>query len=75
MPSPLERPPITGIDPKTKAEIQRKNSDEEPLTAFVFKTLADPYAGKINLFRVFSGILKSDTKRLNSLQIMQKVKT
>jgi elongation factor G len=69
LPSPIEKAnitPVSGKNPKNDEEIQRKPSDTEPLSAQVFKTIADPFAGKINVFRVFSGILKADSSILNS---------
>ncbi len=45
--------------------IQRKISDEEPVSAFVFKTLADPFAGRLSFLKVHSGVLKSDSSVMN----------
>ena len=64
-PSPDVRPPIKGKDNSQK-EIERQNSAKEPLSALVFKTIADPYAGQLTLFRIYSGVLKSDSSVLNS---------
>ncbi len=64
-PSPEIRPPIKGKDNSQK-EVGRKNSPDEPLSALVFKTIADPYAGQLTLFRTYSGVLKSDSSVLNS---------
>ena len=67
VPSPLERPEITGTSkPGADDAVTRKPSPDEPLTAFVFKSISDPYVGKINLFRVFSGSLRPDHHALNS---------
>jgi elongation factor G len=69
LPSPVEMAtiaPIRGKNPKDGAEILRKPSESEPLSAFVFKTIADPYAGKLSLFRVYSGSLKADSTVFNS---------
>ncbi|MEW5807590.1 MAG: elongation factor G [Acidobacteriota bacterium] len=66
MPSPGEREDVTGINPKDKSEIARKPSKEEPYSAFVFKTIADPYAGKISLIRVYSGTIRSDSTVYNA---------
>ncbi len=65
-PSPLDRPNIEGENPKTKEKETRKAAEEEPLAALVFKTLADPYAGKLTLFRVYSGHLDSDSSVYNA---------
>jgi elongation factor G len=69
LPSPAERAGIVAIkgkDPKTDKEIVRKPTPEEPLAALVFKTVIDPFAGKLSLVRVFSGTLKSDSNVYNS---------
>ena len=58
--SPLERPAIDGIDGQGSA-IMRPCSDDQPFTALVFKTMADPYAGRLTIFRVFSGVLQGDS--------------
>jgi elongation factor G len=66
LPSPLERPPVEGTRPRSSDVVVRQPSEKEPLAALVFKTIADPYAGKLNLFRVFSGQLSSDSTVYNS---------
>ena len=66
LPSPVDRGAVTGTDPATKAEVTREPSPAAPLSAFVFKTVADPHAGRISLFRVYSGTFKSDTNVYNS---------
>ena len=66
LPAPDERPPAKGINPDTGEEEERKCSPEEPLAALVFKTISDPYAGKITLFKVFSGVLEGDSTVLNT---------
>ena len=69
LPSPVEMAtisPIRGKSPKDKTEVLRKPSENEPLAAYVFKTIADPYAGKLSLFRVYSGTLKADSTIFNS---------
>ena len=60
MPSPIDRGAITGADPSTGDEIERAPDENEPFSAFVVKTVADPYAGRLNIFRVVSGKLGSD---------------
>ena len=55
LPSPLDIPPVNGIDPKTEKEIARKTSEEEPLAALVFKIVSDPYVGRMAYFRIYSG--------------------
>ncbi len=69
LPSPQEMStiaPISGKNPKDGGLIFRKPSETEPMSAFIFKTIADPYAGKLSLFRVYSGILKADSAVYNS---------
>lgn len=61
MPSPIARGVVTGYDPKTDAPVQRQPLAEEPFSALVFKTMADPYAGRLTIFRIFSGTLTGDT--------------
>lgn len=69
LPSPDEMSriaPIRGINPKDGKEHTRKPDQEEPLTAYVFKTVADPFAGKLSMFRVYSGVFKADSNVLNA---------
>lgn len=65
-PSPADRPPAKGKNPKTGTEEQRPASESAPLSAFVFKTMADPYVGKLSLFRVYSGAMSSNSQVYNS---------
>lgn len=69
LPSPAdraERIPLKGKDPKSGDEVVRKPAPGEPVSLRVFKTIADPFAGKLTLFRVYSGTLKSDSNLLNT---------
>jgi elongation factor G len=66
LPSPADAGEIKGINPKTNKETVRKPDENEPFSAFVFKTMADPYIGKLTIFRVYSGLIKSDTSIYNS---------
>lgn len=61
MPSPADRQPITATSVDGKELVEVKPSVDEPFSALVFKTMADPYAGRLTLFRVFSGLLKGDS--------------
>lgn len=63
-PSPLDRPPTTGTDAKGNA-VRCEAKDGGPLTALVFKTIADPFAGKVTMFRIYSGTMTSDSSVLN----------
>ncbi|MCX8070065.1 MAG: elongation factor G, partial [Thermodesulfovibrionales bacterium] len=58
--------PIVGVNKKDGKEVTRKPVDTDPLTAYVFKTIADPYAGKLSIFRVYSGVLKADSTVINA---------
>jgi elongation factor G len=66
LPSPQDRGPVKGINPATKAEEIRKPEESEPFSAFVFKTLADPYAGKLTIFRIWSGSIQADATFFNA---------
>ncbi len=69
LPSPIEMAtiaPISGKNPKDGGLLFRKPSETEPMSAFIFKTIADPYAGKLSLFRVYSGTLKADSAAYNA---------
>jgi elongation factor G len=57
LPSPLDVPPIKGLNPYTDEIETRAASDDEPLSALVFKIVTDPYVGKLAYFRVYSGVL------------------
>jgi elongation factor G len=83
LPSPLERGTVSGYTEKDRQgqPVTRKVSDAEPVSIFVFKTLADPFAGRISYFKVLSGVLKNDAtltnftrgsqERLAHIQVMQ----
>jgi translation elongation factor EF-G len=66
LPSPADRGEVAGINPNSKAEEKRKPSDTEPFSALVFKTMADPFVGKLTIFKVFSGVMKSDSQVFNA---------
>ena len=66
LPSPLDVPPVRGIDPKTNAEAERAASLDAPFSALAFKVMSDPYVGKLTYFRVYSGKLKSGDRVLNT---------
>ncbi len=61
MPSPAEMKPLSATHPESGDPVEVKPSADEPFSALVFKTMADPYAGRLTIFRVFSGILKGDS--------------
>ena len=66
LPSPLDRGAVTGTKPNTEETEERSPDEKAPFSAMVFKTIADPYAGKLTLFRVFSGTVTSDFVFYNS---------
>jgi elongation factor G len=61
LPSPDQRPPRIGTHPKTGEAVERTGKADTPFSALVFKTMADPFAGRLTIFRVFSGTLKGDS--------------
>ncbi len=81
LPHPGERGPYKGENPKDHTPAERKGTADEPYSAFVFKTIADPYSGKISLFRVYSGVVRADSsvdnvsrgvhERLGSILLLQ----
>ncbi len=66
LPSPLDIPPVTGIDPKTEAEVVRHADDNEPFCALAFKLQTDPFVGQLTFFRVYSGTVKAGSYIYNS---------
>jgi elongation factor G len=65
LPSPLDVPPMHGLDPRTHKELSRRPSDDEPFSALAFKVMTDPYVGKLTYFRVYSGKVKAGERVLN----------
>ena len=59
LPSPVDLPPVVGVDPHTKGEITRKPEDSEPFAALAFKIMSDPFSGQLTYFRVYSGKLSA----------------
>ena len=68
MPSPLDADAPEGTNPKTNEKSIREVKDNAPMSAFVFKTIADPYVGKLSLFKVLSGTISSDSTVYNPRQ-------
>ncbi len=60
MPAPSQRGPKAGYEPGTETEISRAPDPNEPFSALVFKTIADPYSGRLTVFKIFSGTLAGD---------------
>jgi elongation factor G len=65
LPSPLDIPPVEGIDPKTDETLTRKPDDDEPLSGLVFKIVTDPYVGRLAYIRIYSGVIEQGTTVLN----------
>lgn len=65
-PSPADRGPKSGVSPGTGEVIERKPDANGPFSALVFKTIADPYAGRLSLFRIYSGTITADSSFYNS---------
>jgi elongation factor G len=66
LPNPVDRGPVTGKKPGTDEKQERPPDEKAPFSGLVFKTIADPYAGRLTLFRVYSGTLSSDSSFLNA---------
>ncbi len=66
LPSPLDVPPIEGIDPAKEQPAVRRADDSEPFSALVFKIMSDPYVGQLVFFRVYSGHIESGQSVLGS---------
>jgi elongation factor G len=66
LPSPLEVPPVHGIDPRTEHELSRRPAVDEPFAALAFKVMSDPYVGKLTYFRVYSGQVKAGDRVVNT---------
>jgi elongation factor G len=65
LPSPLDVPPVHGVDPRTGHELARRAAQDEPFSALAFKVMSDPYVGKLTYFRVYSGKVKAGERVLN----------
>lgn len=66
LPSPIDIPPVKGINPETGEEVERETSYKEPFTGLLFKVLYDPYVGYLSYVRVYSGKLKQNETIINS---------
>ncbi len=67
LPSPLDLPPVKGLDPDG-SELTRKSSDDEPFSALAFKIMTDPFVGSLAFARVYSGVIKSGTTVVNTVK-------
>ena len=66
LPSPLDVPPVKGIDPKTNQEIEIRADDNASFSALAFKIATDPFVGQLTFFRVYSGAIKAGSYVLNA---------
>ena len=66
LPSPLERPAVKGVNPKTGEALTREPSEKEPFSSLVFKIVNDPHVGTLSYFRIYSGQIQAGTYVLNS---------
>jgi elongation factor G len=66
LPSPLDTPPVLATDPESGEKILRLASDDEPFSALAFKTVSDPFMGRLVYLRVYSGRVKAGAQVLNS---------
>jgi len=66
LPSPLDIPPVSATDPRSREKILRLASDDEPFSALAFKTVSDPFMGRLVYLRVYSGRIKAGAQVLNS---------
>ncbi len=67
LPSPLDIPPVKGHDPDNlEKTMERKASNDEPLSALVFKIVTDPYVGRLAFFRVYSGVIQTGKTTINT---------
>ncbi len=65
LPSPLERREVEGLTHEGGEAVKRKIADDQPVSAFVFKTVADPFAGRVSYFKVMSGVVKNEANLAN----------
>jgi elongation factor G len=65
LPSPLGRKEVEGLEHEGGEPVKRKIADDQPVSAFVFKTVADPFAGRVSYFKVMSGVLKNEANLAN----------
>lgn len=66
LPSPLDIPPVIGVNPANGSDIMRKAADNEPFAALAFKVMTDPFVGQLTFMRVYSGVLSAGSYIYNS---------
>src|SRR5205814_6618797 len=65
LPAPTERGEVEGLDHDGGSPVKRKIADNQPASIYVYKTLADPFAGRVSYFKVMSGVVKNDAMLAN----------
>ena len=65
LPSPVERGEVEGLDHEGGKTIKRRMVDDQPVSAYLFKTMADPFAGRVSYFKVMSGVVKNEANLAN----------
>ena len=68
LPSPLDVPPCEGVKPDSDDVIERRASDDEPLSMLAFKVMTDPFVGSLTFARIYSGVIETGTQVLNSVK-------
>jgi len=68
LPSPLDLPPMVGVNPDTGEDEERRSDDKAPFTALAFKIMTDPYVGALTFLRVYSGVMTSGSYVFNSVK-------
>ncbi len=66
LPSPVDVPPVEGVEPRTDNVLVRKAEDDEPFCALAFKIMADPFVGQLTFFRVYSGVMATGGHVMNA---------
>ena len=68
LPSPLDVPPMQGLNPRNGENVELRTDAREPFTALAFKVMSDPYVGKLTFFRIYSGVLKQGSYIYNPVK-------
>jgi len=71
LPSPMDLPPVRGIDPKSGEQVVRHPREDEPFSALVFKVVSDPFMGRLAYFRVYSGKIKVGDQAFNPTKVQR----
>ena len=66
LPSPMDVPPVEGVDPNSDEPLLRRASDDQPFSALAFKIMSDPFVGNVTYIRAYSGVLKTGSYVFNS---------